>query len=449
MAREQLDNEEARVRERLADLDSRLAQLTDDIGREEQMIADNAAVLQRLDEEEAKLETANATMAERQASAEAGRKACEEALAKSEGALAQLTDKLADLSARRQQYQRSVIDAERRLDAHRQEQAGVTAELEKIGDSDVADRALEALRATVEAAQSAATSAETAALAAEENAGLARSNISEARAPLAEAEKAVHRIETEAATLVALLASSSADVEAPLVDRVKVEGGYEAALGAAFGDDLDSPDEAEAAAYWRLVDASDSDPDLPSGVIPLANHVEVPQVLVRRLAQTGLVSRTDGARLQSLLKPGQRLVSREGDLWRWDGYVAGADSPKASTQRLATRNRLAELEAEEAEATRKLNICRQAMQDADTALQVAETAERSARETWRTAQKELDQARAKLGRNRAERSPRSNPSQRAGRGRQSPCREYRRSRGLPRRRSDSLGRDALRGQLCR
>ncbi|MCP4382376.1 MAG: chromosome segregation protein SMC [Hyphomicrobiales bacterium] len=396
VAREQLDSEEARVRERLADLDSRLAQLTEDISREEQMIVDNAAVLQRLDEEEAKLEAANASMAERQAAAMAGRKACEETLAKSEAALAQLTEKVAEISARREQYQRSVIDAERRLDAQRQEQAGVTAELEKIGDSGVAGRALDELRAAVEAAEGAASSAEAAALAAEENAEIARANISDARAPLAEAEKNVHRIETEAATLVALLASSNAAVEAPLVDRVKVESGYEAALGAAFGDDLDSPDESEAAAYWRLVDRMDGDPILPAGITPLANHVEVPRVLVRRLAQTGLVPRADGARLQNLLKPGQRLVSREGDLWRWDGYVAGADSPKASTQRLATRNRLAEVEAEEAGANRKLNVCREAMENADNALQAAETAERSARENWRTGQRELDRARAGL-----------------------------------------------------
>ncbi len=65
-----------------------------------------------------------------------------------------------------------------------------------------------------------------------------------------------------------------------------------------------------------------------------------PAVLARRPALTGVVSRGDGARLQPLLKPGQRLVSREGDLWRWDGYVAAAEAPRAAAQRLASRNRL-------------------------------------------------------------------------------------------------------------
>ena len=49
----------------------RLAQLGDDIEREQRMVADNGAILARLDEEEKGLEAANAAMAERQASAAA------------------------------------------------------------------------------------------------------------------------------------------------------------------------------------------------------------------------------------------------------------------------------------------------------------------------------------------------------------------------------------------
>ena len=59
--------------ERLAELDRRLAQLGDDIAREERMVADNRAILVRLDEEERGLDAANAAMAERQAEAAARR----------------------------------------------------------------------------------------------------------------------------------------------------------------------------------------------------------------------------------------------------------------------------------------------------------------------------------------------------------------------------------------
>ncbi len=55
---------------------------------------------------------------------------------------------------------------------------------------------------------------------------------------------------------------------------------------------------------------------------------------------TGLVFPDQGAELQKQLKPGQRLVSARGDLWRWDGFIASADAPSVAAQRLAQRNRL-------------------------------------------------------------------------------------------------------------
>ena len=140
------------------------------------------------------------------------------------------------------------------------------------------------------------------------------------------------------------MATTASDGAAPLVDGVRVDPGFEAALGAAFGDDLDAPMDEAAPAHWRTVGIADADPPLPQGVVALTRHVEAPAVLARRLAQTGVVDAASGGALQVLLRPGQRLVSREGDLWRWDGFVAAAHAPGSATQRLASRNRLAELD---------------------------------------------------------------------------------------------------------
>ena len=68
--------------------------------------------------------------------------------------------------------------------------------------------------------------------------------------------------------------------------------------------------------------------------------------LAARLAYVGLVAREDGDRLQKGLPVGARLVSREGDLWRWDGFVARAEAPRPAAVRMAQKTRLAELEAE-------------------------------------------------------------------------------------------------------
>ena len=46
------------------------------------------------------------------------------------------------------------------------------------------------------------------------------------------------------------------------------------------------------------------------------------------------------------LPVGARLVTKEGDLYRWDGFVSRADAPRPAAVRLGQRTRLAELEAD-------------------------------------------------------------------------------------------------------
>ena len=50
--------------------------------------------------------------------------------------------------------------------------------------------------------------------------------------------------------------------------------------------------------------------------------VSAPPALSRRLAMAGWVEDVAaGRRLQRDLAPGQRLVGRDGALWRWDGFT--------------------------------------------------------------------------------------------------------------------------------
>src|SRR5690606_37488733 len=130
-----------------------------------------------------------------------------------------------------------------------------------------------------------------------------------------------------------------------VLEQVHVERGFETALGAALGEDLDVPLDPAAPAHWGSVEPHADDPALPAGVRSLAEVVRAPRQLARRLTQIGVVDAGDGLRLQKELKPGQRLVSGDGALWRWDGFTATADAPTAAAQRLAQKNRLAELDS--------------------------------------------------------------------------------------------------------
>src|SRR5690606_23450250 len=71
IARSQLDEESTRIARRRAEIEKRLDQLDSDIAREERMVRDNADVLARLDEEQARLRDDDAGAAEREAQARA------------------------------------------------------------------------------------------------------------------------------------------------------------------------------------------------------------------------------------------------------------------------------------------------------------------------------------------------------------------------------------------
>jgi chromosome segregation protein len=159
-----------------------------------------------------------------------------------------------------------------------------------------------------------------------------------AREESAKAHLSLASLRAERETLVKLLIGARQSDFPPIVDRLRVAPGYEAALGAALGDDLEAPAAEDAPVHWRRVEVPRHDGALPSGVELLADRVEAPPELDRRLRQTGVVaSREQGQRLQPQLKPGQRLVTREGDLWRWDGFTAAADGATPAAQRCRTQ----------------------------------------------------------------------------------------------------------------
>src|SRR6202000_1526911 len=173
---------------------------------------------------------------------------------------------------------------------------------------------------------------------------------SAAREPLEVAEREVQRLSAAAKGRGDVRHPEGEGLSPPLIDAVTVQSGYEAALAAALGDDLRAPLDDTSPHHWRDLGAFDMDAPLPAGSKALGDFVRAPGALARRLAMTGLVFPDQGAALQKQLKPGQRLVTARGDLWRWDGYAASAEAPSAAALRLSQRNRLSALEHEQTQA---------------------------------------------------------------------------------------------------
>ncbi|MEM8977180.1 MAG: chromosome segregation protein SMC, partial [Pseudomonadota bacterium] len=182
-----------------------------------------------------------------------------------------------------------------------------------------------------------------------------REKLEGANSKAGQARITLKQVETERDTLAKLLQSSDTDGAQPVVEQIKVSKGYEVALGAALGDDLELPIDVEGSMHWKAATsdsakAFDEDHPLPEGLACLADFVDAPPELQRRLRQVGILDAEQGDQLQAHLRAGQRLVSLEGDLWRWDGLVAPGDAPTPAAQRLAARNRLEELISEQADA---------------------------------------------------------------------------------------------------
>jgi chromosome segregation protein len=390
IARDALEREEARAKVRIDELDRRLEQFTADLGRERKLAGDAAAALDRLAAEEKTLKAEAQASAGRLTGVNGRVAKADAALATSEKSFADLTGALADLTASRNQLQAALHDHAERAKRLEAEITNIDAGLAATGSG---EPDLAALGKALASAQRALSEAENAARAAEVAHTQAREKLDTARAPLTAAEHSVQRLETEAKTIGKLLAVENKNLWPPVMDALSVAKGYEKALGAALGDDLDAPVDQSAPMRWAGAALDASDPALPKGAAALSRFVKAPPELARRLAQIGVVERADGPRLAAALKPGQRLVSREGDFWRWDGYAVAAHAPTGAARRLAERGRLLAIEGELATARGEAEAKQRAFATAEAALAAAAAAETAARTRWREAQHLTDSVR--------------------------------------------------------
>jgi chromosome segregation protein len=376
--REALDAEEVRARELTQSLRQRIAQTAQDIERERTLHGDAETALGTLAAEVNELEAAQERADQDIADAQTRVAELNETLADAERLLERLTSELAERNARQSSLDRSRKVAAELAETSSQQLAEAETRLAVAleGAADAPD-----VRAAEAAAEDARALAQAAAAAAAE----ARAKLNEAeqaeqrtRLPLEDTEREAQRLSAEAKALSDLLRPEGQGLWPPLIDAVAVQPGYEVALAAALGDDLQAPLDEAAPCHWRDLGVFDGlfGAPLPEGVQPLADFVTGPGALSRRLAMTGVVSPDQGTALQKDLKAGQRLVSPRGDLWRWDGYRASADAPSAAAVRLSQRNRLAALE-EQIVGAKEIRAV--ALADYSAAKAAAETAREAAR----------------------------------------------------------------------
>ena len=404
--RDTLDDQKAQAAQVIETLSNRITQLARDIEREGGLNRDAGETIERLEWEARELAKASEGHEDRLEAASEGAQEAAQVLQEREADLGEKTEDVARLAARHG-------SAERLLQDSRQTEGKAEAEATKARDAVLQSKAaLTKAGEDFEVAQVSSVTAETTAqraddaLNAAENARAeTQSRESDARADRSEAEGEMNALRAETGALAKLVERDTAE-GGQILDRLQVQQGFEKALGAALADDLRAPEvEGDGPSGWAVLPAYDADQPLPEGITPLIQHVSVPDVLVRRMSQIGLVDADDGGRLQADLKPGQRLVSPEGDLWRWDGFRAWAeDAPSAAALRLQQLNRLEELKQSLEQASHRADGARGAHEALTSRLTELTEADRAAREARREADRLVADAGRALSRSEADRN---------------------------------------------
>lgn len=388
LERDRLDLEDQAARADVTRLKAELERIGADQAREQQMSADATDQVQALRESLAQLEKAVADAPERAPALQAEVDASEARRREADAEVERLTGLIATFEAeataaraRRQDAETRLGRLQRTLEASKGERDSLQSQpVEGLGEARAElERAVEALRharATLESGEEART--------------LAAQDEGEARERARRIEDRLGRLQTEARGLSQLLQGSRREHPAVL-DQVLADKGYEAALAAALGDDLEAALDPRASAHWGGRTAPS--PDLPEGAVRLSDHVRAPDALRARLDHCAVVERSRAEALIGNLGAGLRLVTREGDLYRWDGYVSRADAPRPAAVRLGQRARLAELERDIDTLKPELESAQADHKAAIAALREAQDALASARKAPQEAERAIAVAR--------------------------------------------------------
>ncbi len=399
--RDRLADEAARLSASQDSARTRKAQTESDLERERTRGADAEAALARLAEEAAALDHAAAGEAEARRISRDRLAAAQAEVEVLDTAVSDQTRALAESEANRAALDRRIREAEARA-AHLARRRDATAEeLRQTRERAVAEAEIKATEAALAEAESAAGAAADRRARAETARAEARAALDRARETVqaAGAERARLRAEAEALDALLIETAPMTGGGPVMLDVVSVAPGDEGALGAAFGDDLAVEQADDAPAFWAdLAPLADPAP-LPPGVAPLADSVRAPPALARRLVAVGLVrDRDTGDALRHDLRPGQRLVTRDGDLWRWDGLTvragAGAAGGDQAAARLRSRNKLAAVREALARAEAELARVEADAAGARDALAAAEAEDRDAMEARRASESDVGRARS-------------------------------------------------------
>jgi len=399
LTRDSLDGEEARLTETRAKLRELLIQIDQDERRERDVITDTGLILQRLLAEKQDLRQQTDNQTDNVDELSEILQARQTATLEAEWKLEELTQRQARQSADKDNLLRNKEETDRRFDSLIEQRTTIEERLTRLESNNLFTTALSTAENGLAEAENTISVMSQKSRDAEDNRQLFQQKEQDARDILQSLQGKQARIQAEKEGLEELLADDSKEGAGrkPVMELLTVTPGYETALGAALDEDLEASDDITCRKHWRSLAAYDHRQPLPGSVKSMAEFVSGADLLTRRLSQIGVVdSEGEAQSLLDQLKPGQRLVTPGGGLWRWDGLCISADAPSSMAVKLSRKNRLADLAQDIADVKSRVGEARDSLHQAREQLEKARQDAREAREAWHEAEEKAARSRRSL-----------------------------------------------------
>ena len=392
--KEGIEKENERAENNILDLKKRNTEISNDYVRQNTLVSDAKEVIERLTWEKIQLNNLSEGHDEKIEKAQVEALTASQKLSDDEAKLDNNSEDFARLSARYQNIERQIEKARNDLDKAIQELNQSDENIIKLGTEKLEQQEILRKKSKhFENCKDESAIAENSLKNIEKLRGEAVNYELQQRVDFSTQEGKLAALEAEKNALQGLRSTSTGETE-QIFDQVRISKGFEVALGAAFSDDFKAPVIfSNEKTGWFELPALQGISELPKGALPISDKVTAPQVLERRLATIGLVDSVDGPRLQKSLKAGQKLVSKEGKLWRWDGYCCVAeDNVSEAALRLKQENRLIDLTLEISLTRKTLDGATVNLEAAHTKFNNVEKESAVAREVRRSCDEKLSEA---------------------------------------------------------
>lgn len=377
-----LDDEEQHITSQIEEARSALEQISHDRSHEEQTASENETTLSKLEMEEKELHAQSDVAGEIQRlTDERGEKELD-VFRLQENYQATL-EKAANLKATRATLQNQLSQDEHRLNSIKARAESLRTQISEKRAQQEAAAPTQGLGEEIDVVEIELNTKRDAEKSARDALDTAQQKLEEARASQQSSREALSKIQSEVNALESVLKSESQSGFRPVLEEIKADEGFEAALSKALGDTIMASTETDAPMVWSGKAAHVSAPAFPSGVTSLRPHIKAPEALQLALSFIGFVE-NDAAGEQAApdLQAGQSIVSRDGSYWRWDGLYIRAKAMDRNAIRLKNKNRMEELQGQ-------LPAVQSASENAASALQAAQEQVQACRSSVQSLEQEV------------------------------------------------------------